>query len=470
MNLTISKNANPNYLAKIARIDSFKPHPNADRMKLATVDGFVISVGIDTEPGIFIYFPTECEIHHDYLHCNNLYRVTSEGNLNRDTTCKGGYFEKNRRVRCVRLRDFDSEGFVMPISSLLPLMDLPKNIDALVGTEFDVINDYQFVKKYIPKHSRTPGQPGTGGKNRKKERKYEDVIVEEQFRFHDDTAQLKKNLHKFNPETLIHISDKWHGTSAIYCNLLVKKKLSIFEKFLKLIKVNIVDTKYQIFSASRKVIKDPELNKSLGSGFYGDVDIWGITLELIRPHLKKGMTIYAEVVGYLPNGGMLQKEYDYGCEYFPKIYDYNKMTPQQMLDANLFKIVVYRITQTNVDGVVTEMSAVNLRQYCERIGLMPVREIFYGTVDSYLCNRETEWESFESMREAFLKHLTDDYLEMNCLYCYNKVPREGVVLRVDQPNFEAYKLKSLAFLRKETENLDKGVIDMETQEGEDNEE
>lgn len=40
MKLTRSKDCNPNYLAKIVQIDSFRPHPNAERLKLATVDGY----------------------------------------------------------------------------------------------------------------------------------------------------------------------------------------------------------------------------------------------------------------------------------------------------------------------------------------------------------------------------------------------------------------------------------------------
>lgn len=33
MKLTISKNANINYLARIVQVDIFHPHPNADKLK-----------------------------------------------------------------------------------------------------------------------------------------------------------------------------------------------------------------------------------------------------------------------------------------------------------------------------------------------------------------------------------------------------------------------------------------------------
>lgn len=44
----------------------------------------------------------------------------------------------------------------------------------------------------------------------------------------------------------------------------------------------------------------------------GGVDIWNIAHEVIKPHLSKGLTVYYEIVGFLPTGGYIQKGYDYG--------------------------------------------------------------------------------------------------------------------------------------------------------------
>lgn len=470
MKLTKSKNSNPNYLAKIVKVESFTPHPNADRLKLATVDGCVISVSKDTEPGIFIYFPVECQINQEYLSNNNMFR---EKTLNKDPE-QSGFFEDTRRVKCIKLRGLASEGLIMPIRSLIENQaeGLPSNIENLVGTEFDTLDDVLFVNKYIPKQSRTPGAPGS--RQRNKEKQYEELIMENQFRFHPDTEQLKKNLFKFKTDTQIHISHKFHGTSAIFCNLLVKKKLSIYQKFLNLIGADVVKTEYKTFCSSRKVVKDPEINKGLQNGYY-KYDIWNLALEVIKEHIQKGMTVYAEIVGYMPDGSMIQKDYDYGCEYDPKL-KYSDMTPQEMYDANLFRIYIYRITYTNVEGKVFEMSARNLQQYCRSRGLFSVIEDFYGTVydfTTYLCNNphevnldpEVESGPFE---EHFLKCLISRYLERPCGWCNNKVPAEGIVVRIDQPEFEAYKLKSLAFLTHETKMLDEGVADIESEQSEDN--
>lgn len=74
MKLTISKNANINYLARIVQVDTFHPHPNADKLKLCTVEGYIISTGIDSVEGIYVYFPVECVINPKFLKYHNLYR------------------------------------------------------------------------------------------------------------------------------------------------------------------------------------------------------------------------------------------------------------------------------------------------------------------------------------------------------------------------------------------------------------
>ena len=50
MKLAIGKNANVNYLAKIVRIENFKPHtdPEVTKLKCCVIDGFNIICGIVT--------------------------------------------------------------------------------------------------------------------------------------------------------------------------------------------------------------------------------------------------------------------------------------------------------------------------------------------------------------------------------------------------------------------------------------
>ena len=66
------------------------------------------------------------------------------------------------------------------------------------------------------------------------------------------------------------------------------------------------DTKYDYIYSSRKVIKNEELNPN--AQHYYKEDIWGIAHEELKPFLQKGMTFYYEIVGFLPNGGSIQKD------------------------------------------------------------------------------------------------------------------------------------------------------------------
>ena len=90
MKLIQSKNANVNYLAKIVKIDNFHKHsdPEVTKLKCCCIDGFNIITGIDSEPGLYVYFPTACCINPKFLSYANLYR---HGELNVDVWV-GGLF------------------------------------------------------------------------------------------------------------------------------------------------------------------------------------------------------------------------------------------------------------------------------------------------------------------------------------------------------------------------------------------
>lgn len=142
MKLVQSKNANINYLSKIVEISTFNPHPDPEvtRLKCCMVDGYNIIVGIDEQPGMFIYFPALSCINPTLLSYCNLYRH-SELNANKDKT---GLFEDNGRVKAVKLRGCISEGFLLPLNEFLNYIVSNTNkelTDYKVGQEFDTVED-----------------------------------------------------------------------------------------------------------------------------------------------------------------------------------------------------------------------------------------------------------------------------------------------------------------------------------------
>ena len=456
MKLIQSKNANVNYLAKIVKIDNFHKHSDPEVMKLkcCCIDGFNIITGIDSEPGLYVYFPTACCINPKFLSYANLYR---HGELNVDQT-KTGMFDDNGRVKAIRLRGELSEGFIIPIVVLENWVMSTVNVELKVeeGTEFDSIEHdgktFWVNKKYIPKNTRTPGAPGSGNSGKGKQPKGLDKIIENQFRFHYDTVLIKKCPHVLHPSDLISITSKVHGTSGISAYVLCKQELNWKQKIARWLTGEEFD-KYDYLYSSRSVIKNQYYNKSVQGGFYG-VDVWKYANDIVRPCLSKGMTAYYEIIGFLPNGGYIQKNYDYGC--LPPVGD------EAYTYGKHFKVQIYRVTITDVSGKVHEFSAREVQLWAQMVGLVPVEQYYYG----YAKDLYPDLDPSEHWNENFLSKLANDknfYMECNSPTCDNKVPHEGIVIKIENMKSEAFKLKCFKFLDGEGKALDKGEIDIESE-------
>lgn len=451
MKLAQSAKINLNYTAKIVKIEEFLPHPNpkCERLKCCSIDGYNIAVGIDTEPGLYIYFPVESQIDKAFLAANNLFR---DKELNVDKEAKPGFFEDKGRVKIIKLQGYPSEGFIIPTSSIdnwKKVMGLRDSIDNLrEGVEFDSIGDYNICKKYVIRISQTPGQGG--GNKGGKQPKGLDRIIENQFRFHYDTVLLKKCPYVISPNDIISITEKVHGTSGISSKVLCKTKPTWRERISSWL-TKVPTLEYNDIWASRTVIKNRYINKKVSEGFYG-VDVWGLAHKVILPKLTKGLTVYYEIIGFLPNGGYIQKDFDYGY-----------VQP----DANSsythgvhYGIRVYRVTYTNPDGIVYEFSAKQVQQWSIKNGLEPVREFYYG----YAKDLYPELSLTDHWHENFLQNLCNDkrfYMEELSPVCKNKVPHEGIVLKIENGLSQAYKVKCIRFLEEEGKMLDKGETNIE---------
>lgn len=466
---------NINYSAIVVEIKTLVPLENCDNVQGAIIMGNQVVVSKNVKIGdIGLYFPLECALSKEYLSNNNLYRIhKNKPNLNVDTNAKGGYFEENGRVRCARFLGHKSEGFFMPLDSLYFIYDR-KGVYLNVGDCFDELNDVPICSKYVVKQSRTPGS-----KKIRSTKKYKSKLVENQFRLHQNTSMLYRNLHRIKPDSLISITYKLHGTSGVSSYVLCKRNVTkrervgaffnnIYTRLVTLGKSRYVtlETEYDYIYSSRRVIKNEELNPN--AQHYYNVDIWGIAHNELKPFLQKGMSMYYEIVGYLPSGGLIQKDYDYGFKN-PIEHGSTKHT----LGFN-YGIFIYRITYTNNDGKVFEFSAKQVQDFCKKNGLNAVPELYYGyakdlvetfgivTAEPYfggtnlICKIDKEFTS-----EEFLDRVKQLYNEKDCYMCSTPQPEEGVVIRIEGTDFEAYKAKSERFYQKETAQLDKGELNIE---------
>ena len=453
MKLIVGPKANVNYLAKIVQINQFKPHtdPEVNKLKCCIIDGFNIICGIDSEPGLYVYFPTACCLNPDFLRFANLYRHTE---LNADPN-QSGMFDDNGRVKAIRLRGELSEGFILPAVILENYVLSVTNIElhCEANTEFDCVEHngklFWINKKYIPKYTYKPETFRLVEKNAKQPKGL-DRIIENQFRFHYDTILIKKCPHVIKPTDLISITEKVHGTSGISAYVLCKQPLNWRQKVAKWLTGKEFN-KYDYIYSSRTIIKNKYYNKNVSNGYYG-IDVWKYADDIIKPCLQKGITVYYEIIGYLPTGSYIQKGFDYGC--IPptsgKTYVY---------DVN-FKVLVYRVTITNIDGKVHEFSAREVQQWCKFVGLNPVLEYYYG----YAKDLYPDLNVDEHWNENFIQRLADDKnmnMECNSPSCANNVPHEGIVIKIENMKSEAFKLKCFRFLDKEGKALDKGESNIE---------
>jgi hypothetical protein len=434
--ITKSEKHNPNYLCKIIRVKNLRKHPNADKLSIFTVDGNDIVTSNSTpEDQISIYFPLEVQINHDYLRAGNDYRKNL--GLNNDPESPGGFFEDKGRVKAVKLRGQKSEGYVVPISSLACIIgDKYKELEQYIGEEFDTLNGTLLAEKYIPPTSKTGGKESTKGDRPK--RKFESKLLDNQFRLHYDTAQLGKNIHRLQRNDLISISWKFHGTSFVSSKILCKRELKWYERIAKAIGLRIVDTEYSNIYSSRKVIKNEDINKQ--PQHYYKYDLWSDINDRFKNDLIDGETIYGEAVGYTKDGGYIQAGFDYGCE--PKKFD----------------IYIYRITQTNQQGKVIDLPFNFVQERAQQLGAKTVPLIYFGRADGFYKDCMTD----EVWRESFFNKLKADYVyDQDSQFCKNKVPEEGIVLRIEGLKPEALKLKAFRFLESESKALDKGEVNIE---------
>lgn len=246
-----------------------------------------------------------------------------------------------------------------------------------------------------------------------------------------------------------------HNSSARFCHQQVRK-LSLTEKlnnriffknqFLNNLKYDILTkvdnflrrfypAKYEwkTIAGSRTVIKDNYAQ----SGYYSH-DIWNDTLLKIQHLIPKNWVIYGELVGWTPNGGPIQKNYTYS------------IPPGQM------EFFVYRIAIVNDDGIQVDLSWNAIVDFCTKAGMKHVPVLWSG------YHKDFDVEKYMDVRYADLG-FNSPKLDPG----FND---EGVIIRKEGMMPLLLKAKCQTFLLHESQEADKGIVDVETQESQGNNE
>ena len=353
MILSLSENANVNYVCTVFQFKEYMRHPhgNADKLEIVTYQGcpVIVQKGLYRDGDWLVLFPTETHISKSFLSEHNAFRHTE---LNKDPQHAAGFFEDNCRVKAISLRGVTSRGYIVPASYLNLTSD-----DLVDGLNFDTVNGKLLVKKYIVPVQVLRGETKGTYRSRKKSELVR--IVEGQFEFHYDTEMLAKNLDLLNPDDVISLTHKWHGTSLISAKLLCYRKLSIFEKLKRLFGGKVILTEYRLITSSRKrilTLQDKNENKRIYDSGSASDRLYLCAGKILEPYIEDGMTVYSEIAGYMPSGKEIQKGYDYKCE------------------SGTFKIMPYRVTKLDTggrdgaNGKWSEFALQQVNEYAEAAG------------------------------------------------------------------------------------------------------
>lgn len=399
------------YCGYVTRLKNVRKHPNADRLVLADVFDSTVVVGQNSKDGdIVIYFPTDGQLSKEYCEYNNLVRKKDENGNN-----IGGFLDPDKRnIKAIKLRGERSDGLVMPLESLDYISKHLKDT-LVVGDQITVLDGQEICKKYIPKtKTRTTGNALT---KRQKRKANEFPLFEE----HRDTEQLDYNVDNFKAGELITLTLKMHGTSGRTAFLPSAGKNKMEHFIFKLF------PRYRYVTGTRRVV----LQQFETDGYYGDNAFRAKYHRLLEGKLKKGETIYYEIIGWVNDTTPIMAQGNnkkVNDKEFTKTYG-ETTTFSYGCKQGENQIYVYRMTMTTPDGEVVEYPWSLVKRRCEEMGINHVMELdrFIYTTKEDLYERVNKWLDIPD--PIGKTHVA-----------------EGVVARLeDKPIFTAFKKKGFYF-------------------------
>lgn len=404
------------YEAIVTRLTNVREHPNADKLKLATVSGFQIVVGLDAQEGeLGIFFPCDGQLSEEYAEQNDLVGYTDPTTGDK----RGGYFAKNRRVRSQRLRGEKSDGYFASLDSVAYTgVDIYSLVD---GLKFDTLNNKPICNKYYTPATLKAMKGGTQ-KVRKEYPTFPKHVETDKYQY----------LNRIPENAVIYITEKLHGTSGRFGYVSVEHndKRTWLQRLLRR-PVNIV-REYEHLAGTRNVVLDGGGERK---GYYSDESFRTHAIQGLQGNLHKGEVIYFELVGYTTDGALIMPEVDTSVlkdKEISKKYG-KKMRYTYGMAQGVCDLYVYRIAHTNEDGVLIELPWNQVKARCKELGVKHVPEIW----ETVVCR--------DSETKGWLDMIVNNLMEGPSTVDEQHI-REGVVLRIESPEgTEFVKSKSFTF-------------------------
>jgi len=498
-----SRSKGDEYFCSIVRIGELTPIENSDFLAVTNVNNIPIVVRkSDVKTGdVMFYAPIGSALCDGFLRINNMYELSERArNINanivepimeeyyriKDAEGKEaaeeirlkaramvGLFNQYGQVKQVVLKGILSSGFLFGIQEMrnyAPNID-QVDLNDMVGKDFDTVNGELFIKGFVPPVKEQQSGHGDRKGTWVSKIKHHNRLINGGIKRHYDTDLLNKPAHlsQIHPNDSICISTKIHGTSVILGNTQVKtpKFGGVYAqmfyrdwlpKCMRWTKV----TDAVIYSTRNNIINkdmNPKVNDRALE--LKTTKVYAEYYELLKNYIPTGMTIYGEIFGYKPGvrNKYIQKNYDYGCE----------------LCTN--KLMIYRITQA-LEGTaaVKEYNVMDVTRFVDMLikehpelekRLMKMDILYHGKARDLFPEIEIDEDWSINFLNA-LRGCKKFHMEENEPLCKNKVPREGVVVRIDDDAISrAFKVKCQKFLGLESKAIEKGTYeDMEVYDAE----
>lgn len=416
---------NKNYAATVVNLPATRfTLQGLDNLMGVSIFGYSVIVGKDSPSELGVFFPTETQLSDAFCYNNNLYRHADK-NINPD---EKGYFEENRRIRAIKFKGNTSNGLFIPLSSLEFALDEFEINSLREGDTFDILNGVEICRKYevAKKVGRTQTVVDRGF-----------VRADKKFMpEHIDTENFFRNADKIDPSTEVIITQKLHGTSIRIAHTYVNHKPTFIEKIAKFFGAKIVDTEYAYLYGSCKVIKDA--NNPNQNNYYSE-DIWTSEGKKLDGILPKNYIVYAELIGWTPDGKEIQKDYTYG------------------LSQGTSEMYIYRIAIVNEQGLTTDLSWQQVKEFCNNNGLKYVPQLWIGDMEDLTNN---DFKFVKSLLD--IRYFENNYRNTLYLGSNNDIVDEGICIRAEGLTPKLLKAKSPLFLEHETKILDIGEEDLES--------
>ena len=428
------------YKGIIAKIDRTVDIVGADRIHTAYVLGEQVVVSKEWKEGkIGLFFPADTQLSEEFCSFNNLFRHSEK---NKDPE-KKGFFDDNRRVRCQPFLKVRSEGFFCEVDALLYCGN-NSHLDLQLNDQVDELNGYKICEKYI--------SPQTRKAMNNIQKKKTKTVETPMFHKHVDTEQFKYYVDKIESGDLLHFHAKVHGTSARYSySKVITEPKTLKDKLLNLLGLY-DNTSWKYLTGTRNVVLHEDQYEK--EGFHGSEQFRFDVLEMLKPYLERGMTIYGEIAGFANGKPIMSNHSLKGLKdkAYTKKYGQD-ITYSYGCKEHEFRFHVYRITYTNEDNVELDFTDAQILSWCKDRNLLEPLEIHPPMI--YNGDKESLVNLVEELTER-PDVLTEDYIDPSHL-------SEGIILRIDKgtqkPVF--YKSKSYAFKVAEGILKESGDVDLE---------